>query len=428
MAQPTAGGYQLPSVVLPYPLPVIYLTTSVCLSMEHPQIASDEVISDDSTTNLLDTSLPLPLTNRGHPPQPPARSVTSPTATKNAYMNVNQELDKLNSDITSLLSGNGSSNVVGDSACSSSDVTEIVNEEKVHRDQQKHQMYKSGFEEAEVIEERLGKEHYNKDVSQPSVASTVNKRNNSEDRQSIEIHPMLYYVKQSLSGNALRNRNLRGRERDIDSLPPLQVAFVDGKCNIALPLKKRVIRSEEGAGTPENVDTREGRNRDGEGLLGRVAVTSHPEYSLAGMTRQNNLVYTFLLLGVINFVITCILFATAAEVDRSKIQYVSTADRGALPGVFDEISPNRTSNENAVFAFTILNLFLGMYACIYKWATGLSLYSIVVTIMFVISMVNAPYFVYCFRYLLDMLMLFVGQELRAHLIVNFLSLMSQPVS
>ena len=125
--------------------------------------------------------------------------------------------------------------------------------------------------------------------------------------------------------------------------------------------------------------------------------------------------------------VTCILFGTAADIDRSKIQYVSSSDKRGLPGVFDEISTVRGSDENAVFTFTLLNLFLGVYACVSKWPIGLSLYSIVVTVMFVISMVNAPYFVYCFRYLLDLLLLFVAQELRAHLTVNYLSLMSQPM-
>jgi hypothetical protein len=253
---------------------------------------------------------------------------------------------------------------------------------------------------AEISISELTKRNGTKVNNATAPSSSSSSSSSSANHRQITYHQMQCFVKPSLGS-------------DEKAITPLQISFPYGATRLALPIQKKADQT--------NNPNSPNRARN---LAGRVAVSSHPEHSDEAISRQNSLCYAFQVFALMNFLFTCILFGMADSVDESKIQYDETSN--GLPGSFEEVGTSRTNNENAGFAFTILFIILGSISALMKSPLGLSIYSICVSVMLVLSMGSAPYFVYCFRYILDILMLYIAQELRAHLVVSFLSLHNSP--
>lgn len=222
----------------------------------------------------------------------------------------------------------------------------------------------------------------------------------TENTMSVSVSPMLYYVKQSLGRNRLNE----------DRHAPLQIVFASGECGIALPVTAK--RSSE---QNENLER---------SFVGRVAVSSHPENSAEGQLRQNNLIFVFGFLALLNLIFSSILFGFADSVDGSKISLVDRTT--SIPGSFDIVDSVRSESENAVFATSILIIFFGSFVVASRWSFGLTVYSSSVIMLFIFSMPNAPCFMYCFRYILDLMMLYVALQLKSHLVVNYISVINIP--
>jgi hypothetical protein len=228
----------------------------------------------------------------------------------------------------------------------------------------------------------------------------TSQQDNIRDTMTVPVNPMMYYVKQSLD----RNRG------DDDNHAPLQIAFADGTCGLALPFNSKSNNSQN-----------ESRERN---FIGRVAVSSHPENSTESHLRQNNLIITFECLAFLNLVTSSILFAYAETIDGSKIGAKDGSSN--ISGSFEVVDANRSDSENAVFAFSIIVLFLGSYAAATRWSFGLSIYILCVMIIFICSMPNAPYFMYCFRYFFDLIMIYLAQQLKSHIVINYISVVNLP--
>jgi hypothetical protein len=221
-----------------------------------------------------------------------------------------------------------------------------------------------------------------------------------DDKTSIYAHPMLYYTKQSLS---MDSKNFK---------PPIQVTYPTGNCAIALPLST----SRASSNAPND--------QPGRALAGRVAITSYPENSATSRSLRSNLRIVFLWLAGLNFFISIFLYAYSDSFDESKQN--EPVNINVMPRAFDVIQQKRSLSEKTVFSFSIIFLVLGVYSVQMLWPLGINLYSLAVVIMLIVSMPDAPYFMYCYRYILDIAMLYVVQKLRSHLVLNFLSVFNIP--
>lgn len=218
------------------------------------------------------------------------------------------------------------------------------------------------------------------------------------EKASINVHPMLYYTKQSLG---MESKN---------SKPPMQVTYPTGNCAIALPL----ATSRTSSNAPND--------QPGRPLAGRVAITSYPENSATSRSLRANLRIVFLWLAGLNFLISVFLYAYSDSFDESKQN--EPVNINTMPKTFDIIQRERNLSEKTVFSFSIIFLALGVYSVHMFWPLGIKLYSLAVVIMLIVSMPDAPYFMYCYRYLLDIAMLYVAQKLQSHLVLNFLSVLN----
>ena len=209
----------------------------------------------------------------------------------------------------------------------------------------------------------------------------------------IKVKKMLFYVKQSLG------------ENEESSIAPLQIIFPSGECGLALPMSKT-----------SNVNINTERQ-----LAGRVAILSQPENSNNYEHNITNLKLTFHALSLANIIATCILFSRADSIDTSKLSTIRTH---ILPQHFDSIKSCRTPQENTVFAISILlNIFGSIFVHI-NWNIGINFYAVASVLILVLTMPISPYFMYSFRYVLDILMIFTAYEMKKYTDVNFLSLIN----
>ena len=210
----------------------------------------------------------------------------------------------------------------------------------------------------------------------------------------IKVKKMLFYVKQSL-----------GNENEESSIAPLQIIFPSGESGLALPMLKT-----------SNANTNTVRQ-----LAGRVAILSRPENSNNYEHNITNLKLTFHALSLANIIVTCILFSRADFIDTSKLSTIRTH---ILPQHFDAINSCRTPQENTVFAISILlNIFGSIFVHI-NWNIGINFYAVASVLMLVLTMPISPYFMYSFRYVLDILMVFTAYEMKKYTDINFLSLIN----
>lgn len=216
--------------------------------------------------------------------------------------------------------------------------------------------------------------------NQPSSSST------SDD---IVINPLTYYQKPAI-----------GQDHQED-LSPVQILFPNGGFGIGVALKN-----------PEA----ENQHRRETHRLGVLA--SAPSMTELDRKERLGLFITFQILGVINIILTCLLFAYSDVADLSKVE----PQTGYLPSPFERISSNRRSIEKINFAFTILLLILGMVSTWFELTLGLTGYCIGIILNFLLANSALSSFVYSFRYILDIAMLYIGLVLRSRYMYTFLPL------
>lgn len=205
---------------------------------------------------------------------------------------------------------------------------------------------------------------------------------------SIVSHPLIYYQKPAIGNDSSR-----------ESLPPTQVVFPSGGFSIAVVAKQ--------------IDGDDQQRGDGNGTL-----ASAPSDSSVDFSERLGLRVSFILLGILNIVITALLYRHAHIVDVTKVE----PSHGGLPSPFEIVASERSYIEKVNFGFTIFMLILGVISTIFENTTGLSAYCLGISVNFFLGTYTLPYFVYSLRYILDIFMLYCGLVLRTRYMYSFLPL------
>lgn len=114
---------------------------------------------------------------------------------------------------------------------------------------------------------------------------------------------------------------------------------------------------------------------------------------------------------------TCLLFFYADIFDPSKSENMSYAQDS--PNAFSRIRTNRSSSENALFAVNITTQCFGIISVNFAKGTGLTIFclSVVATVFFGVT--STPYFLYFFRWCLDLISIYIALVIRSNRIINF---------
>lgn len=205
----------------------------------------------------------------------------------------------------------------------------------------------------------------------------------------IVINPLTYFQKPAI-----------GQDNQED-LSPVQILFPNGGFGIGVALKN-----------PEA----EAAQRNETHRLGVLA--SAPSTTELDRKEKTGLLITFQILGIVNIILTSLLFAYADVADTSKVE----PETGYLPDAFERISSERRGIEKVNFAFTILILIIGMVSAYIESALGLTGYCVAIVLNFFLATSSLSSFVYSFRYILDIAMLYIGLVLRSRFMYTFLPL------
>jgi hypothetical protein len=201
-------------------------------------------------------------------------------------------------------------------------------------------------------------------------------------------HPLIYYQKPAI-----------GNDNGRDAVPPAQVIFPSGGFSIAVTAKQS-----------ENDEQQRG---DGNGTL-----ASAPSNSQIDISERFGLRIAFALMGILNIVLTALMYRHAHTVDVTKVEF----PRSGLPAPFEIVARERSYIENVNFAFTIFLMSLGIISVIFENTSGLSAYCLGIVVNFFLGTYSLPYFFYSLRYILDIFMLYCGLVLRSRYMYSFLPL------
>ena len=216
------------------------------------------------------------------------------------------------------------------------------------------------------------------------------------ERKRLPLPELLYYKKPGLGQkSSKRDNKLRNQ--------PLQVSFPSGAVGIALP--------SSAASTDTNNE-----NQDS------VVIVSETENDDVDVTERRWITMGFLALALVNLIITSLMFQYADTTDTSAVVEPSNYGSGALPQPFESVRSTRTSTENTFFSFIVLSIICGSLAAAFQSALGLSVYSLTIAIMYIFGTAALPYFVFSFRSLFDIWMLYMALVLRSKLLFTVLPL------
>lgn len=191
-----------------------------------------------------------------------------------------------------------------------------------------------------------------------------------------------------------------GNDRGVRSTPPVQLVFPGGGFGLGV--------SGKSAPDANNVDNDRGY----------AVLASGPERTSADLLSLRGLQITFLVLAFFNLVITTCLYYNASTADTSSV----SKNTSPTTGVFDDVDGNRREVERANYALSILVLSIGCISVMAESAVGVSSYCLAVLLNFILGTSALPYFVYSFRYIFDLVMLYFALVLRTRLTYTFLPL------
>jgi hypothetical protein len=214
---------------------------------------------------------------------------------------------------------------------------------------------------------------------------------NKQDEQKpgeISVNPLTYYQKPAI-----------GQDHHED-LSPVQILFPTGGFGLGIAFKN-----------PEH--EHHGRERNTYGVI-----TSAPTNSELDQTEKRGLVLTFMIIGVVNIILTTLMYVYADSADYSKVE----PGTGFLPFTFEQVPSTRRNIERINFGFTIFILGLGMISVLIENTLGLSGYCLAIILNFFLATSSLPYLVFSFRYILDVGMLYIGLVIRSRFMYTFLPL------
>ena len=126
----------------------------------------------------------------------------------------------------------------------------------------------------------------------------------------------------------------------------------------------------------------------------------------------------FLLFAAINFIITVSMYANSNIADLENVSpYKSISDSIS---VFEKPSDDRLSIQQINFSFFIVILSMGCFGVVTESGLLVSMYALAVSLNFILCFAQIPYFLYAFRYLLDMVQLYIALVYRSRVTYTFL--------
>lgn len=207
---------------------------------------------------------------------------------------------------------------------------------------------------------------------------------------SILINQSLYFRKSVLGDN---------RANELESVP-VQLVYPNGNVQIGLPQNARVT-------VPSNNDN-------------QVVVVSGPEKFATDYRVRDALALSLVCMGLLNIILTCVMFGYASVVDPSKVVPV-----GVNPNMVNEfqvLQNERTGREDANVIMIVSFQVLAVLSAILHSSFGLSIYSLGLVLNYLLSMSSIPYFAYSSRFILDAVMLYLALVLRSKLMYIYLPL------
>ncbi len=215
--------------------------------------------------------------------------------------------------------------------------------------------------------------------------TVISMDNNEEVSEKVIVNPIVYFQKPII-----------GNTGGVD-VPPLQLVFQKGGFGLGVAVKEQ-IDNEEGA-------------------TGNFPViASGPEFSLLDKMEKYGIKLAFIVLAIINLVVTSMMFFRADTLDPSKVEYST----GSLPGVFEIVSSERRGVELGNYAFVVITLFIGSVSVLFDIPLGVSAYALSVMLNFILGTSALPLFIYCTRYVFDAFMLYFALVYRSKLVYIFL--------
>jgi hypothetical protein len=211
------------------------------------------------------------------------------------------------------------------------------------------------------------------------------------EEKKLPLSELLYYQKPALGPSRSRSQMKQ----------PLHVTFPSGAYGVALP-SNSVAPAEEGLMTDS------------------VVIASESENEEIDVRERKWITGAYLILAVVNIVISSLMYKDAVTVNQSNV--VTNDDTSQLHLPFEVIPDTRRGVENSFFAFVIISIVVGSVSAILENAMGLSAYALSTVIAFLCGTAAQPYFVFSFRSIFDIWMLYLALVLRSKLLFNVLPL------
>ena len=91
-----------------------------------------------------------------------------------------------------------------------------------------------------------------------------------------------------------------------------------------------------------------------------------------------------------------------------------------ISSVFDKPNTQRPSQVQAVYIGFIVRIAFGVIVVVFESALGVTLFAIGTLLELLLGMSALPYYLYSFRYFLDMVILYIGLVFRSRITYSFL--------
>lgn len=143
---------------------------------------------------------------------------------------------------------------------------------------------------------------------------------------------------------------------------------------------------------------------------------SSPGDSLADREERLTIKIAFVLFAVINLTITSLMYMNDTTADPANVQPYSSY----ISSVFDKPNSQRPSQVQAVYIGFIVRVIFGVIFVVFESALGVTLFAIGTLLELLLGMSSLPYYLYSYRYLIDMVMLYIGLVFRTRITYSFL--------
>ncbi len=227
--------------------------------------------------------------------------------------------------------------------------------------------------------------------------------------KKILLPPMQYYQKPRIGPQGSSGSNSANIS---NSKNPLQVVFPSGGFGLGLPYS-------QSNQTPETANDAD-----------NIMVASEPENFDIDILERRYIIYTIIVLGITNLIVTSIMYNRASTMDSSNVvpnvhSTLITDDEAPYnqaPFQFELVSEERRSIETTYYNSIMVGTVFGMGAALLESPLCLSVYALIVTLNFLLGTTAMPYFLFILRYAFDLFMLYAALVLRSKLSMNFLNM------